>query len=183
MSTLPTEPDNPMTRYLARIPGVTTVTRTKARVGYSYTVVREDEAQCTVRRYVYSDSWEVDMSGCPNSTWGLTGRQTVALLQTWATPARSHAHHARRLGTFLSEMPACLPGITQAQETYARARAAGSGFVPPDRLDGRFTVAGITEPYPGCWPDAAVVDAWGGDLSTLWPYLDGADDEPEVLDE
>lgn len=37
--------------------------------------------------------------------------------------------------------------------------------------DGRYTIAGVTEPYPLAWPGLDLYRALGGDLSALWPNL------------
>lgn len=38
-------------------------------------------------------------------------------------------------------------------------------------VEGCLVLAGITEPYPGCWPEREVLRAAQGDLSGLWPYM------------
>jgi len=49
--------------------------------------------------------------------------------------------------------------------------------IDTDTFDGRLVLGGITEPYPGCWPEAAVYTARSGDLTSLWPYLAGTASE------
>lgn len=43
----------------------------------------------------------------------------------------------------------------------------------PDITDhnGCMRFGGYTEPYPGAWPEQAVLDMVGGDYSLIWPYL------------
>lgn len=76
---------------------------------------------------------------------------------------------ARRVGIVLSDLVRDSGGCTVAQQVFAVPFSEGQ--VLPHLPDGRFEFGGITEPYPGAWPDAAVRGASQGDLTTLWPYL------------
>lgn len=42
----------------------------------------------------------------------------------------------------------------------------------PQLPDGRFEVAGFTEPEPLFWPEEPLARALSGDLAALWPHLD-----------
>lgn len=91
----------------------------------------------------------------------------VRALMVWAAARPSPREGLTALTGYLARLRTGTRHNTLAQELWATSTV-------PMRPDGRFEVAGFTEPYPGAWPGDAVDRAYGWeDLTALWPYLDG----------
>lgn len=85
---------------------------------------------------------------------------------------------ARLVGITLSDAASArFPEATLAQEVFtlvSGSSANTAALVASMTPDGRYTLSGVTEPYPGAWPRPEVACAvLYNDLTTLWPYMGG----------
>lgn len=171
-----------MVAALRAVPGVVAVRRNPANTSTTYQVFRarygDDRAESAF--VGPSDSmmppesteqvWLVDAYPFTNPGFSLPFDTVAAVLRIWAvpgpwTPQRALAMGAELAGIVLSE------DYTLAQALFSRD-SYQHGLAVPQLPDGRFEFAGVTESYPGAWPETAVVRAQvHGDLTSLWPYL------------
>lgn len=101
----------------------------------------------------------------------VTHEQVITSLVRWTQAGPSTIDGIRALGDYWAQVPAAQGTGTLAQDLWS------VGPVRPPLCDGRFTAAGVTESYPGAWPEEVVHAITCNDLSAVWPYLDG----PETL--
>lgn len=92
----------------------------------------------------------------------------VTVVRTWCTPGLTTVQAWRAIGTCLNRI-ADKSGATLAHQVFRRGLPERDTEDVSD--DGRYTLAGFTEPYPGSWPSEAITAAQAGDLSALWPCL------------
>lgn len=168
---------------LARIPGIALTSGT--RMVSHFTALH---AAGTHR--VGITVWELPPEKCEPDTWAVTlvqmreglpdvfaqrypdgalmpYRDMVRVLALWGGAAPSVRAGVESVTGFLARRRTADRLHTLAQELWATS----AGLVPA-RADGRFEVAGFTEPYPGFWPGEAVERALvSADVSRLWPYL------------
>lgn len=107
------------------------------------------------------------------------------VVRAWA-PCTSETDALLRLGEKCTGQ--LWSGRTVAQELFYRRGRPTHGRLNtnllPNRLDGRFEIAGVTEPYPGAWPAVAIALALpdrpvgAPDFTALWPYLADAAADP-----
>lgn len=175
---------NPVSRFLGRIPGIdpqveiiVDVDPRSSEVMQHYYRFRrsvDGESSLLHRNQGLGNYWELDLGACSDHGADLTSEQVSTILPVWAAPGIEDLGERRRaLGEVLSQIPGYEDGSTLAQEMFMHVGNlyVGDFVLIKPRPDGRYEFEGYTEPYPGCWPGPAALAASQGDLSVLWPYL------------